>query len=67
MGFTWTEIKKWAKERGLDPKKTGGEYKWEDNTYNDINSLVTALFNKISNNKWVEHQKNYEENSGKDS
>lgn len=63
MGFTWTEIKKWAKSNGLEPKKTGGEYTWEGNTYNDLDSLVFSLYNKLTNNKWLDHQKNYEKNS----
>lgn len=58
--FTWTEIKKWAKDRGLEPKKIkGGGYEWEGQHYDDIKDLVTDLWNKITNNKWVEYQKEY--------
>lgn len=63
MGFIWTEIKKWAKSNNLEPKKTGSEYIFEEKTYKDLDSLVTTLFNKITENKWVEHQNNYEKNS----
>lgn len=64
MGFVWTEIKKWAAVHNMSPKKikTGG-YEYEEKTYNDLDSLVTALWNKVSNNKWVEYQNNYEKNS----
>ena len=60
MGFTWTEIKKWAKTHGIEPKKSGSEYHWESKTYSDLDSLVTSIYNKITDNKWVEHQENYE-------
>lgn len=64
MGFVWTEIKKWAAVHNMSPKKikTGG-YEYKEKTYNDLDSLVTALWNKVSNNKWVEYQNNYEKNS----
>lgn len=63
MSFTWTEIKKWAKERGLEPKKSGSEFFFENKTFQDLNSLVTCLFNKITNDKWVEYQKNHKPES----
>lgn len=66
MAFTWTEIKKWASNHGLSPKKKSKEnvYVWEEKEYQSLDCLVTALFNQISNNKWIEHQKNYKhENS----
>lgn len=60
MSFTWTEIKKWAKEHGLEPKKIKeGGYQWEDKNYTDIKELVTDLWNRITDNKWVEYQKNF--------
>lgn len=61
MGFTWTEIKKWASERGLSPKKKPKEsiYTWNDKEYQDLDSLVISLFNHITDNKWIEHQKKY--------
>lgn len=67
MGFVWTEIKKWAKTHGMEPKKSkDGKYEFEGNSYSDIDSLTTSLYNKLSNNKWKEYQKNYEKNSRKD-
>lgn len=55
----WSEIKKWAGEHNLKPKKVGDEYVWEENTYSDVHELTIALFNHITNNKFIEHQKNY--------
>jgi hypothetical protein len=61
MGFVWTEIKKWAEVHNFKPKKIKeGGYTWEEQSYPDLDSLVTALWNKVSNNKWVEYQNNYE-------
>lgn len=64
MGFVWTEIKKWAGGHGLSPKKikTGG-YEWEGKSYEELDILVTDLWNKVSNNKWIDYQNNYEKNS----
>lgn len=60
MSFTWTEIKKWAKEKKLEPKKNKeGKYIWEDKVYNKLDDLVTALWNRVSNNKWIEYQEDY--------
>lgn len=60
MGFTWSEIKKWAVSQGLAPNKSkSGVYTWEGVEYAELDSLVTALWNKVSNNKWLEYQKGY--------
>ena len=63
MSFNWSEIKKWAEGRGLKPKKIKlGGYEWEGNNYADLDSLVTDLWNRVSNYKWVDYQKEYEKN-----
>lgn len=61
MGFVWTEIKKWAKAQNLEPKKIKeGGYQWEGKSYSELGELVTALWNRVSENKWVDYQKSYE-------
>ena len=66
MSFNWSEIKKWAKSKNLEPKKNKeGQYIWEDTIYNNLDDLVTALWNRVSNNKWVEYQEEYKKSQGK--
>lgn len=62
--YKWTEIKKWAKENNLVISKTPkiDEFIWEDKKYDDLNKLVVDLFNKITNNVHLKHQKNYKKN-----
>jgi len=58
----WQEIKKWAKDKNLDPKKSKeGIYSWKDKTYSNLDLLVKDLWNEVSNNKWLDYQENYEE------
>lgn len=61
MGFTWTEIKKWATSNGCEIKKKPKEnyYTWNEKAYDDLGSLVTDLYNHKTNNKFKEHQENY--------
>lgn len=59
MALKWSEIKKWAAKHDLKPKKVGDEYVWEENAYKDLKELTFALYNHITNNKYVEYQKNY--------
>jgi hypothetical protein len=58
--FKWTEIRKWADNYNLKPKKVGTEYHWEEGVYKNLDDLAKALFNNITNNKFLEHQKNYD-------
>jgi hypothetical protein len=62
MGYTWTEIKKWAEGHGCVVKKKPKEnfYTWEDKEYNDLETLVNDVFNYKTDNKFKEHQENYE-------
>lgn len=62
----WSEIKRWAKEMGYHSVKTGGKYHWhklDDISINGIESSISklskAIFNHITNNKWVDHQANF--------
>lgn len=63
--FQVNEIKKWANEHGIAVKKSGDGYIWFDKN-NPVNSEVSSIdvvakeiFNKITDNKFVDHQKNY--------
>lgn len=62
MSFTWTEIKKWATSNGYEIKKKPKEnnYTWNEKEYTDLGILVTDLYNHKTNNKFKEHQENYE-------
>lgn len=69
----WKEIKSWAKSKGYETikDKEDGQYYWAKLDSDDPNAsgvagsvskLATAIFNHMTNNKWVEHQKQYKEN-----
>lgn len=71
--MTISEIKKWAKSLGYDTikDKDDGKYYWKQSDSNDINNcgiassvskLAKAVYNHYTNNKWLDHQKAYEEN-----
>jgi len=71
--MNWTNIKKWAKDKGykVDREKSGDEanpynYEWYlvDNperkgTINSLSKLAMNIYNDITNNKHLEHQKRY--------
>lgn len=69
----WKEIKSWAKTQGYETlkDKEDGKYYWAKLDSSDLNAsgvagsvskLATAIFNHMTNNEWVEHQKLYKEN-----
>lgn len=71
----WSEVKRWAKDRGYDIIKekddsiNGATYYWmksDDHAISgvspSVSKVATAIFNNITNNKWVEYQKEYAEN-----
>jgi len=66
----FTEIKKWAKSHGyeLSRKKIEAEtktyfYTWstgdESGTADSVFDSAKAIYNHITNDKWVEYQENY--------
>lgn len=69
----WKEIKRWAKDQGYkaDRKKNDNtdnsyHYTWskiDNETINgeatSVSKLATAIYNHITNNIWVEYQKEY--------
>lgn len=69
----WKEIKSWAKSKGYETikDKDDNKYYWAKLDSNDPNAsgvtesvskLATAIFNHITDNKWLEHQTKYKEN-----
>jgi hypothetical protein len=62
--FKVNEIKSWAKKHGITVKKQDDGYVWfaegfEPTKPEDLDSVAKAIFNKITDNKYLEHQKNY--------
>lgn len=71
--MNWTNIKRWAKDKGykVDREKSGDEanpynYDWilvEDSSRggatNSLSKMAIAIYNDITDNKHVEHQKRY--------
>ena len=71
--MNWTNIKRWAKDKGykVDREKSGNElnpynYEWclVDNperkgTINSLSKLAMDIYNDITDNKHIEHQKRY--------
>ena len=73
--FKITEVKSWAKTWGYsilkekDDSINGASYYWMKNDDPNVSGVelsvskvATAIYNNISNNKWIEHQKNFREN-----
>lgn len=68
MAFTWAEISKWAKSHGFKVSKKDGLFCWNnlDNTEicgkeSNFDDMIKAVFNTITNGKWIEHQKNHKQ------
>lgn len=70
--MTWTEIRKWAKELGYETIKDKDDncYYWaklDDNSpassgvAKSVSKLAKAIFNHRTNDKWIEHQEQYQE------
>lgn len=70
----WSEVKKWAKDRGFDIVKekddsiNGHSYYWmksDDHAVSGVSLSVSKLardiYNTITDNRWVEHQKEFQE------
>jgi hypothetical protein len=67
-----SEIKKWAKQHGYsivkEKENDSFAYYWSKNDDSSISGVAysvskvaTAIFNHITNNAWIEHQKEYKE------
>lgn len=72
-----SEIKKWAKEKGYVVTKEKGDeekdepaiYRWHKiddpsvcGTAPSVSKVATAVFNHLTDNEWVEYQKEYQLN-----
>lgn len=68
----WKEIKSWAKSKGYETvkDKDDNQYYWAKLDANDPNAsgvapsvskLARAIFNHITDNKWLDYQKEYQE------
>lgn len=67
----WSEIKKWAKEKGYETlkDKEDNQYYWakiddpnniqSSGVANSVSKLAKAIYNHISENKWIEYQQTY--------
>lgn len=68
----WKEIKSWAKSKGYETiKETDGEittYYWAKLDSNasgvakSVSKLAYAIYNHMTDNKWVQHQEEYRKN-----
>lgn len=69
----WTEVRSWAKKFGYETikDKEDNQYYWAKLNSVDINAsgvapsvskLALAIYNHITENKWIEHQQQYREN-----
>ena len=66
-----SEIKRWAKEKGytVTKDKEDGLYYWAkldavpeiSGVAKSVSKVATAIFNHMSEDKWVEHQIKFEE------
>lgn len=67
--FKITEIKKWAKDHDITVKNKDGGYFWfvgksgAESEVKNLDQTVTDIFNHITNNAWLEHQKNFKPSS----
>lgn len=62
--FNVNEIKSWAKKRGITVKKQGDGYVWfpdggQPGEPDGIGEVAKQIFNKITDGRFAEHQKNY--------
>lgn len=67
----WSEIKKWAKEKGYETlkDKEDNQYYWAkindpnniqaSGVASSVSKLAKAIYNHISDNKWMQYQNEY--------
>lgn len=64
--MTWKEINSWAKTWGYKTSKAKDGYAWykidnpdECGVAPSVSKLARAIFNHMTNFKWIEHQNNF--------
>ena len=66
----WKEVKSWAKSHGYETlkDKEDNQYYWAKLDESDasgvtkgVSKLATAIYNHMTENKWIEHQEEYKE------
>ena len=67
-----SEIKKWAKTKGYEvlKDKEDGLYYWAkldagpdaSGVAKSLSKVATAIFNHMTDNKWTDHQKEFQDN-----
>jgi hypothetical protein len=66
----WSEIKRWAKDKGYETIKEKNDentvYYWAkldtpdaSGVATSVSKLAFAIYNHMTDNKWIEHQKQY--------
>lgn len=62
----WKEVKSWAKKHGYESSKNEDSYSWSKisdskvcGEAKSVSKLARAIYNDITDNKWVDHQDNY--------
>jgi hypothetical protein len=67
----WTEVRSWAKSKGYETikDKEDNQYYWAklddpdaSGVAKSVSKLAFAIYNHITDNKWLEHQKQHQEN-----
>lgn len=65
----WKEVKRWAKDHGYESSKKEDSYSWFNVSDPSIcgecvsvSKLAKCIFNLMTENKWIEHQNNYDAN-----
>lgn len=72
----WTEVRSWAKKLGYETikDKEDGNYYWaklDDINPNNsgvvpsVSKLAKAIYNHYTDNKWVDYQKEFQDNKDK--
>lgn len=69
MSFNINEIKSWAKSQGFTVKKSDEGYVWWGEGVSagkpmSIDEVATAIFNRITEDKFVEYQKEFKKKGG---
>jgi hypothetical protein len=65
LTFKVNEIKGWAEKHGVTVKRQDGGYVWfaegeEPSDPESMDDVVRSIFNKITQDRFVEYQKDYE-------